>query len=127
MILQSETDKRIIVKGQLNGKDAYMLIDTGAVAGIISKDIVKGYNLQVNKSKKFNMEGAGGKFNAYLCETPLVIGNKLMYQFLIADIRNLVKSIQRETGIEIVGIISLPQMKGVNIDINTKANYINIG
>lgn len=127
MILHSESDRRIIVQGTINGKKAYMLVDTGAVAGILSKDIVKKYDLKVNKAKKFSMQGAGGKFNAYLCETPLVLGDRLMYQFLVADIRNLVESIHRETLIEIAGIISLSQMKGLNIDINTANNYINIG
>lgn len=127
MILKSESDKRIIVQGTINGKKAYMLVDTGAVAGILDKSAVKEYGLKVNKSKKFSMEGAGGKFNAYLCETPLFIGDKLMYQFLVADISNLVKSIHRETLIEIAGIISLSQMKGLNIEINTANNYIDIG
>ena len=127
MILKSETDKRIIVKGDFNGKEAKLLIDTGAVAGIISDNVVKKFDLKVNKSKKFYMQGAGGKFKAYLCETPLSIGGKLMYQFLVADIDNLIKSILTETGVEIDGIISLPQMKGLNIDINTASNYINIG
>ena len=127
MILHSESDKRIIVQGTINGKKAYMLVDTGAVAGIMDKSAVKDFGLKVNKNKKFSMEGAGGKFNAYLCETPLSIGGKLMYQFLVADIDNLIKSILTETGVEIDGIISLPQMKGLNIDINTASNYINIG
>ena len=127
MILKSETDKRIIVRGDLNGKEAKLLIDTGAVAGIISDDVVKKFDLKVNKAKKYYMQGAGGKFKAYLCETPLSIGGKLMYQFLVADIDNLIKSILTETGVEIDGIISLPQMKGLNIDINTASNYINIG
>jgi len=127
MILQSESDKRIIVQGTINGKKAYMLVDTGAVAGILDKSAVKAYDLKVNKNKKFSMEGAGGKFNAYLCETPLFIGDKLMYQFLVADIDNLIKSILTETNVEIDGIISLPQMKALNIDINTASNYIDIG
>lgn len=127
MILKSESDKRIIVQGTINGKKAYMLVDTGAVAGIISDNVVKKFGLNVNKSKKFYMQGAGGKFKAYLCETPLSIGGKLMYQFLVADIDNLIKSILTETNVEIDGIISLPQMKGLNIEINTANNYINIG
>lgn len=127
MILQSESDKRIIVQGTINSKKAYMLVDTGAVAGIISDNVVKKFGLNVNKSKKFYMQGAGGKFKAYLCETPLSIGGKLMYQFLVADIDNLIKSILTETNVEIDGIISLPQMKALNIDINTASNYIDIG
>ncbi len=126
MVLYSESDKRIIVRGEINGMPAYMLVDTGAVAGILSKDVVKDYGLKVNKNKKFSMQGAGGNFDACLCETPLMLGGRLVYQFLVADIHNLVDSIRRETGAEIAGIISLPQMRGLNIRINTHANYITI-
>lgn len=126
MILYSESDKRIIVRGEINGLPACMLVDTGAVAGILSKDIAKKFGLQVNKGKKFKLQGAGGDFDACLCETPLMLGGRPIYQFLVADISNLVDSIRKETGVEIAGIISLPQMRGLNIRINTHANYITI-
>ena len=44
----------------------------------------------------------------------------------MADIDSIVKSIKRETGIEILGIISLPQMKFVGINIDANDNVITI-
>lgn len=125
--IDSQTDKRLIVKGALNNKDAYMLIDTGATAGLIDKAIVKKYGLLINKNHTVNLVGAGGKFTAYTCNTPFVIGGKQMYQFLIADIDAVADSIERQTGIRIQGLISLPQAKMVQMEIDTDDNYISIG
>ena len=36
--IKSESEKRLIVEGQVNGKKAYFLIDTGASVGIIDHD-----------------------------------------------------------------------------------------
>lgn len=127
MILHSESDKRLIVKGKLNDKDVSFLVDTGAATGLIHRTAVKKYGLNVNKNHSVNLVGAGGDFKAYLCNTPLVIANRTIYQFLIADISDVVNSIKRQTGIEIAGIIGLNQMKMMGISIDTDDNYIEIG
>ena len=51
---------------------------------------------------------------------------KVIPQFLLADISDIVKSVKRETGIEILGIISLPQMSiiGMNIDVNSSEIWL---
>ena len=55
------------------------------------------------------------------CDTFVDFEGKKIPQFLLADISGVVESIKRETGIEILGIISLPQMSmiGMNIDVNS--------
>lgn len=126
MKLQSESDRRIIVQGTINGKEAYVLIDTGAACGLFNKSIVKKYNLKVSR-RSINLVGAGGEFKAYICDTPLMLNGKPMYQFAIADIGDVVNSIKRQTGIEIAGIIGLAQMKMMGISIDTDDNYIEIG
>lgn len=127
MILKSESDKRIIIKGMLNGKAAYILVDTGATCGIFAKTSVKKYGLKVSNTKFINLVGAGGSFRAYICDTPLILANRPMYQFAVADISSIVSSIKNETGIEIAGLISLPQMKAMNITIDTDDNYVKVG
>ena len=124
--IQSESDKRLIVKGSINGKDAYVMIDTGAVAGVLDKSAEKKYGLAINKKKEFQMVGAGGKFKAYLVTDPFVIGDRKVYQFLLADMSGVVKSVQNETGITIAGVLSLGQCKSLNISIDTDDNYISI-
>ena len=127
MILHSESDKRLIIKGLLNGKAAYILVDTGATCGIFAKTSVKKYGLKVSSTKFINLVGAGGSFRAYICDTPLILANRPMYQFAVADISSIVSSIKNETGIEIAGLISLPQMKAMNITIDTDDNYVKVG
>ena len=128
MILKSESDKRLIIKGMLNGKVAYILVDTGAVCGLFNKAAVKKYALVENKHRSINLVGAFGKpTKANICETPLIVGGRPMYQFAIADIGSVVDSIKKETGIEIAGLISLPQMRSMGFEIDTDDNYIKVG
>lgn len=128
MILKSESEKRLIIKGQLNGKAAYILVDTGAVCGLFNKTAIKKYALVENKRRSINLVGAFGKpTKANICETPLMVGGRPMYQFAIADIGSVVDAIKKETGIEIAGLISLPQMKAMNITIDTDDNYVKVG
>lgn len=124
--INSESEKRLIVQGTLNGKKAYMLIDTGASCGIINKPMVKRLSLDVNKNHSVNLVGAGGAFSAYLCKTPFILSGKPMYQFVIADISSVVESIRRQTGIEIAGIVSLSQAKIIGMSIDTDDNYITL-
>jgi hypothetical protein len=62
--------------------------------------------------------------NVFHCDTFLHIGEKIIPQFLLADIGNVVESIERDTGIKILGIISLPQMKMVGMGIDANDNLI---
>lgn len=119
--ITSESDKRLIIKGKVNNKEAYFLIDTGASIALIDKKQRKDYNLIVGKSYNGSIVGGGGAIrNPKICDSHAIIENKLLAQFILADISNIVDSIYNETGIKILGIISLPQMKfaGINIDAN---------
>ena len=119
--VKSKSDNRLIIKTELNGKNAYFLVDTGASVGLISKHAEKEYKLKKGRKYGGTLIGAGGEIkNVYHCDTPANFEGRLIPQFLFADIDNVIKSIKRETGIEILGIISLPQMKfaGIGIDSN---------
>ena len=122
--IRSLTDKRLIITVQLNGKDANFLVDTGATVALVSERIKKKYGLSVGKKFPKPLVGAGGNFYAYHCNTPAYIEGKPLTQFLIADIDNVCSSIKRETGIEIHGIISLPQMQFVGMQIDANDNLI---
>ena len=120
----SLSEKRLIVKATLNGKQANLLLDTGATVGLLSDSIERKYRLI--KGKKFGkpLVGAGGEFSAHYCLTFAYLDEKPVSQFLIADIDGIVSSIKRETGIEIAGIMSLPQMKMAGIQIDANDNMI---
>lgn len=103
----------------MNGKKACFLVDTGASVGLISKRIEKDFKLKKGRKYGGTLIGAGGEIkNVYHCDTPAHFEGRLIPQFLFADIDNVIKSIRRETGVEIVGIISLPQMKIARLGID---------
>lgn len=119
--MKSLSDKRLIVECLLNEERALFLLDTGATAGLIDRRAVKRYGLRAVRRFPGTLTGAGGTLSdVRICETFAYLEGKPLTQFLIADIGDVVESIRRETGLEITGIIGLPQMKlaGVRIDAN---------
>ena len=119
--IKSKSEKRLIVEGLVNGKSVNFLIDTGASVGIIDYNQRKDYDLVVGKRYNGTIIGACGEMcNVRHCDTFVHIKDRVIPQFLFADISDVVSSIKRETGLEILGIISLPQMKmfGISLDCN---------
>lgn len=119
--IKSLSDKRLIIEGRVNGKAAHFLLDSGASVGLIDNNQRKEYDLIKGRTYNGTLIGAGGEMRGVRhCDTFVELEGKTIPQFLLADISDVVDSIRRETGIEILGIISLPQMKmcGIGIDAN---------
>ena len=117
--IRSKADNRLIIEAEINGKNACFLVDTGASVGLISKHAEKEYKLRKGRKYSGTLIGAGGEIkNVHHCDTSVIFQGREIPQFLLADISNVVKSIKRETGIEILGIISLPQMKIAHLGID---------
>lgn len=123
--IKSKSDKRLIVEVLINDKKAYFLIDTGASVGLIDKNQKKKYDLAIGKKFNGSLVGAGGEIDdVRYCNTFINFSGKIISQFLVSDIDSVVKSIKRETGIEILGIIGLSQMKLVGLGIDANSNEI---
>lgn len=119
--IKSLSDKRLIIEGLVNGKKANLLVDTGASVGIYDDNQKKTYGLEYGRRYNGTLIGAGGELkDVRVCNTFTDFEGVTIPQFLLADLSGVVKSIKRETGIEIMGIVSLPQMKcaGLGIDAN---------
>lgn len=114
------TDKRPIIECRIGGKPAAFLLDTGASVGIIDREFINEYALTEGRRFNGTIVGAAGAMRKVRhCDSFVDLDNgKQLAQFLLADISNVRESIEAETGIAIVGIISWPQMKmvGMNID-----------
>lgn len=122
--IQSVTEKRIIIPGKILDKTKYFLVDTGASVALIS-DKIKG----IKKGRKFNgsVVGVGGQMGSmYISDTFVTVGDKQLSQFLITNIDGIIDSIKKETGIEISGIISLPQLKLYGAEIDTDDGFVMI-
>lgn len=118
--MKSLSSKRLIINGKVNGKDWPFLLDTGASIALIDKDMIKKAKLIKGKSYNGTIVGAGGELeDLHYCNSFVEFSNdKKVAQFILADISHVKDSIYRETGIEILGIISLPQMKFLNIQLD---------
>lgn len=119
--IKSKSDKRLIVEGLVNGMAANFLIDTGASVALMDYNQRKDYDLVTGRKYSGTVKGVGGEIGKLRhCDTFVDFHGKVIPQFLLADIEAIVDSVKRETGIEILGIISLPQMKmcGLGVDAN---------
>ena len=123
--VKSKSEKRLIVEAVVNGRAANFLIDTGASVGLMDVELRKDFDLAVGRRYPGTIVGAGGEMkDIKYCNTFAYIGDKPISQFLLADIEPVVNSIKRETGIHILGIISLPQMKSAGISLDCNDNLI---
>ena len=123
--IKSLSDKRLIVECDVNGKKGNFLIDTGAMVTLIDRSKVKKFGLLTGRCYPGTLVGAGGEIkDVYYCNTFAYLAGKTIPQFLLADISQVLDSIKRETGLEILGIISLPQMKMAGIQIDANDNLI---
>lgn len=129
--MQSLSNKRLIVSATVNGYEAPFLIDTGATVGLIDRNRVNEFRINEGKRYHGTLVGAGGKMrNVHFCYSLAVLNDgeksKSIGQFLLADIDEVVQSIEAQTGIRILGIISLPQMKAAGVNIDTNSNLIKL-
>lgn len=123
--IASKSEKRLIIEGIVNGKSACFLLDSGASVGIMDYDQRKNYDLKIGRKYAGTLIGAGGEMrNVKHVDTFAEFEGKLIPQFLLADISGVVESIERETGIKILGIVSLPQMKIVGLGVDANSNEI---
>lgn len=85
----------------------------------------KKYGLEKGMRYNGTLVGAGGEMrNVRVCNTFAEVEGKTIPQFLLADIEDVVKSIKKETDIDILGIIGLPQMKIAGFGIDANSNEI---
>lgn len=123
--IRSLSDKRLIVECTVNGRQGNFLVDTGASVGLIAEDRVRKFGLLEGRRYPGTLIGAGGGISGVrYCNTFANLKGKDIPQFLIADISAVRESIMRETGVEILGIISLPQMKIIHANIDSDDNLI---
>lgn len=109
--------KRPIVECLIGGKPAAFLLDTGASVAFIDRAYINEYALSEGKKYHGTIVGAGGEMGGVrYCNSFVTLPNGTnVAQFLLADISAVRESIKEETNIEIVGIISYPQMQSGGI------------
>ena len=123
-------EKTPIVKGTLNGKEAYFIIDSGASISVLDDNQADDYLFTLGYSEG-DISGYGGQSSPRsTSEVDINIGG-VDFSFRLGlyrsqDIQNVVDAIKENGGIEIVGIIGSNVMKdlGIIIDYSSNALYI---
>lgn len=124
--MKSYSNVRPIIKGKVGDKEAYFLLDTGSNLAVLDSSQTKEYQLQWDKQFPGNVIGlTGNSIPTYYCTSIVTVGDKILDGFILSDLSSIRNSIQRETDINILGIISYPQMKQLGIILNPSKNEIN--
>lgn len=116
-----------IVKGLLNGKMAYFLLDTGSDLTILNTKSAKKYGFKIiqGRSRAMMIEGLGGSHRDFKRATglKLFMDESLIYtHFFAFDLTNIINSLHTHTHMKIVGIIGSDVMRkyGFKIDYGNK-------
>lgn len=122
---KSVSEKRLIVDCVINNIHAYFLIDTGASVGLIDDTNSKRYGLVKGRRYNGTLIGAGGDIQTnYICNSVVNFGGKQITQFIMTNLSTIKDSIKKETGYDILGIIGLPQMKVIGMQVDTNDSLI---
>lgn len=129
MIAKFVTDKRPIIEVTINGRKAYMLVDTGASIGVIDSRRLDEYGVGMGSSLGGTTTGVGGSQEEvrHTKNCMVEVGGINLYQFVTFDLSSVASSIERETGIKISGIIGTTQIKMSEMKIDLDNGYIKIG
>lgn len=129
MIAKFVTDKRPIIEVTINGRKAYMLVDTGASIGVIDSLRLDEYGVGMGSSLGGTVTGVGGSQEEvrHTKNCTVDVGGVKMYQFVTFNLSSVSDSIERETGIKISGIIGTTQIKMSEMKIDLDNGYIKIG
>ena len=117
-----------IVKGTINGKNAYLLLDTGADVSIIHFKDAKRYGFSCHtrtSMKKFRVTGLGASVKGLVgvYDMDLQLGSQIIRADYIAlDLSNIINSLNTGTSVKINGIIGSKalRMHGFLIDYHHK-------
>lgn len=125
MILKFISNIRPIIEGEINGKSAYFLLDTGASIALIDENQIEEYQLQYGELFPGTIISTGGSTSmTYFCQNNIEIANKYIKDFVLINLTQIRNSIKRETGIDILGVISYPQLQQLQLTIDIEKNEI---
>ena len=116
--------------GELNGKRAYFLIDTGSDLTILnSKDARKyGFKIRATRAGKYKISGLDSEHRGRFLlafKAELILGGRNMRgSYKVFDLSHIIKSILDDTGIRITGIIGSDLMKRHKFVIDYEAEEI---
>lgn len=118
-----------IIIGELNGRKAYFLVDTGSSVSILNSKDAKRFKFGYRKInlKDYRLSGINWQHREVLIAYNVdfyLSGKKIPCSYMVFDISNIVESIKLNTGIKINGIIGSDLMKKHHFLIDYQAKEI---
>ena len=117
---------RPLIEVFINGKKTAMLIDTGSSLNIICSKKLSRYGIDA-KNVNRTVNTISGKSDVYLIsKTDIQVKDRTLHNFYSVDILKSCESIERETGIEVVGILGTPAIKELRMLIDLSRGIVTI-
>jgi hypothetical protein len=120
-----------IVKGSINGKEAYFLLDTGADVTLLHAGDAQRYTFTTRQtgSQPYSIRGIGG----YLPGAGQVVGAKLFFAHLpldwqpkAVDLSSIIVHVRQKTSYRISGIIGTDMMRHYGFVIDYAENKVHV-
>ena len=117
---------RPIIEVSVNGKEVFMLIDTGSSLNVV--DFSQLEDLEIKRRFKIGdvMCIAGGSVLWQIFQVPILVKNRQVTQFISSDLTVIRESILQSTGIKIAGILGTPAIKELGMVIDLSRGIITI-
>ena len=117
---------RPLIEVFVNGKKTAMLIDTGSSMNIICTEKLQRYGID-SKSVKRSVNTINGKSEVYLVSNiEVYCKNESVDNFYSVNISNSCTSIERETGVEVIGILGTPAIRQLRMVIDVYRGIVTI-
>lgn len=110
----------------VNGKKCAMLIDTGSAINILCTSKLSRYGVDKNLAKNYTKTISGVREVYTINKIDVAVKGRAVSLFYSVDIDAVCKSMEAETGIEVVGILGTPAIRQLGMIINLPGGVVTI-
>lgn len=124
-------ESKPIIKGFLNGKKAFFLLDTGSDLSFLNSESETDYDFKINRNTQSHIQfaGMGGRIYGVrkVDMAKLRLGTQLIYaRYMSYDMQNIVDAFEKRTGKKICGIIGSDIMRNYGFKIDYEKRQVGI-
>lgn len=120
------TRTRPLMEAFINGKKCAMLIDTGSAINILCTSKLSRYGVDKNLAKNYTKTISGVREVYTINKIDVMVKGRAVNLFYSVDIDAVCKSMEAETGIEVVGILGTPAIRQLGMIINLPGGIVTI-
>lgn len=120
------TRTRPLMEVFVNGKKCAMLIDTGSAINILCTSKLARYGVDKNLAKNYTKTISGVREVYTINKIDVAVKGRAVSLFYSVDIDAVCKSMEAETGIEVVGILGTPAIKQLGMIIDLPGGIVTI-